>query len=69
MKCCRNRNAVSPVFREATTPGAAGEGQARAFARGLAGRLRRGRGRDDLGMIKEGETYIQVVEEPAEDNK
>ena len=27
------------------------------------------RSRNDLGMIKEGETYIQVVEEPAEDNK
>lgn len=27
------------------------------------------RSRDDLGMIKEGETYIQVVEEPAEDSK
>ena len=27
------------------------------------------RSRNDLGMIKEGETYIQVVEEPVEDNK
>jgi cell division protein FtsB len=27
------------------------------------------RSRNDLGMIKEGETYIQVVEEPAEDSK
>ena len=27
------------------------------------------RSRNDLGMIKEGETYIQVVEEPAKDNK
>ena len=27
------------------------------------------RARNDLGMIKEGETYIQVVEEPAESNK
>ena len=26
------------------------------------------RARDDLGMIKEGETYIQVVEEPADKN-
>lgn len=25
------------------------------------------RSRNDLGMVKEGETYIQVVEEPAED--
>ena len=25
------------------------------------------RARNDLGMIKEGETYIQVVEEPAKD--
>jgi len=27
------------------------------------------RARNDLGMIKEGETYIQVVEEPAGNNK
>jgi cell division protein FtsB len=27
------------------------------------------RARNDLGMIKEGETYIQVVEEPVENNK
>jgi len=27
------------------------------------------RSRNDLGMVKEGETYIQVVEEPVDDNK
>ena len=27
------------------------------------------RSRNDLGMLKEGETYIQVVEEPLDDSK